>query len=126
MWSDLVIVLALLQFIYFATLVAKARRIYAIKAPAISGHEVFERHFRVQMNTLEMLVLFVPALWMATKYWPTEYMAVIGAVYLIGRQLYSAAYVKDPTSRGLGFMLSFIPIVILIFSILAGILWTLI
>ena len=124
MWSDLVIVAALFQCMYFASTVAKARRTYAVKAPAISGHEVFERHFRVQMNTLEMFVLFVPALWMATKYWPTEYMAAIGAVYLIGRQLYSVAYVNDPKSRGLGFMLSFIPVVLLILATLAGMLWS--
>ena len=123
MWVDGVILAGLLQFVWFAARVANARRTYGIKAPAISGHDIFERHFRVQMNTLELLILFVPALWIAAKYWPAEYMAAIGAIYVLGRQYYGVTYVKDPASRGLGFMLSFVPIVALLIASVAGVLW---
>ena len=47
--------LALLQYIAFGMLVGKARGKYGVKAPAITGNDVFERYFRVQQNTLELL-----------------------------------------------------------------------
>jgi hypothetical protein len=66
----IVTVLALLQYILFAILVGKARGQYGVAAPAVAGHPVFERYFRVQMNTLELVVLFIPALYLAARYWP--------------------------------------------------------
>ena len=56
-----VIIIAVIQFVVIAWLVGRARHQYGIKAPATTGHEVFERWFRVQQNTLELLIVFIPA-----------------------------------------------------------------
>src|SRR5579872_7176263 len=64
----LVLALALAEFFFFGLAVARARATYNVPAPAMSGHEVFERYFRVQMNTLEHLVIFVPGLLLFASY----------------------------------------------------------
>ena len=77
---NLVIALALLQFLAFATAVGKAREKYKVAAPATTGNEMFERHFRVQMNTLELLIVFVPAIWMFGFYLNAYAAAGLGAL----------------------------------------------
>ncbi len=116
----IVAVLAVLQFILFGVLVGKARQQHGVKAPAVSGNKEFERVYRVQMNTLEQLVCFLPALFMAATYWSPAVVALIGCVYLIGRFIYSNAYVADPGKRGLGFTLTILPTIILLLSALVG------
>ena len=113
----LVVALAIVQFIFFAMLVARARTVYRIPAPATSGHEQFERLYRVQMNTLEQLVAFLPALLLAAQYWPPLLMAAIGAVYLVGRMLYWRSYVRDPASRAIGFGLTILPTFALLLAV---------
>jgi len=44
--------------------VGRARGKYKVKAPATTGDPAFERAFRVQMNTLESAVAFLPVLWL--------------------------------------------------------------
>ncbi len=66
----------------------RARVHSGLKAPAITGHEGFERMYRVQMNTLETLILFIPALFLAAKYWSGPWVAGLGLVYVLGRHLY--------------------------------------
>ncbi len=119
-YVHIVAILAVIQFFYFCFLVGRAREKYGIKAPAISGHEGFERAFRVQMNTLEQLICFLPALFIASLYWSPGFVAAVGFVYLIGRFLYGRAYIVDPGKRGLGFMLSMIPTAILLLAALVG------
>lgn len=111
-----VVTLALFQFIYFAIRVGNARRQYGIKAPAMSGHPVFERHLRVQQNTMEQLLLFVPASFLFA--WQGEaagwtvapqIAAALGVIWLIGRGLYARAYVKEPLSRAVGFAMTIFP-----------------
>lgn len=119
-YVTLVAVLAIIQFMIFGILVGKAREKYGVKAPAISGNELFERAFRVQMNTLEQLVCFLPALFLAATYWPQPYVAATGVVYLVGRELYRRAYVADPAKRGTGFMLTVIPTFLLLIASLVG------
>ncbi len=121
MWIDLVTLLAVIQFFCFAFFVGKARVKYGIRAPAVSGSVEFERYFRVQQNTLETLIMFLPALWIAAHYWSTTWMALIGAVYLVGRVLYFFSYVRDPTRRTLGYALSIGPVGILVVMGLLGI-----
>lgn len=108
-WVNMIAILALLQFIYFGILVGKARGKYNIDAPAVSGHPEFERYYRVQMNTLEMLVFFLPTLYLFAQYVSPVIAAALGAVYLIGRFLYQRSYVKDPKTRSLGFGLTILP-----------------
>lgn len=109
-YVDVVAMLAIIQYLVFGSLVGKARGQYGVKAPAVSGNEQFERVYRVQMNTLELLVAFLPGLYAAARYWPGWAMALIGSVYLIGRIIYWRAYVTAPASRGLGFLLSISPV----------------
>src|SRR5207253_2157257 len=93
----LVIALALVEFFLFGVAVARARARYNIPAPATTGNEVFERYFRVQMNTLEQLVVF-----------------------LIGRALYFQGYVKAPQARHIGFILTAIPNLALLIGAIIG------
>jgi glutathione S-transferase len=117
---ELITVLALLQFIYFGILVGRARDRFGVKAPAVAGNEIFERYFRVQMNTLELLVVFLPALWMATAYVAAYWVALLGVVYLIGRFVYLRAYVAEPSKRSVGFSLTSLPILVLLLIDLTG------
>ena len=119
-YVHVVALLAIVQFIIFSMLVGAARGKYGIKAPAMTGNEYFERAVRVQMNTLEQLVCFLPALLIAASYLPQTYVAGAGLVYLVGRTLYRQAYMADPAKRGLGFILTFLPTVILVLAGLLG------
>jgi glutathione S-transferase len=116
----IVSVLALLQYIAFGTAVARARGRYGVHAPAVTGHEVFERYFRVQQNTLELLVVLLPSLWLFATYADATWAAVLGAVYLVGRLLYFRGYVRDPARRELGFALSLGPVLVLLVGALIG------
>ena len=116
----LLVALTLLQLIYFALLVGKARDTYGVQAPATSGHEIFERYYRVQMNTLELLMVLLPSTWLAAQYLAPGWVALLCAIYLIGRFIYLRAYVADPGKRSLGFTLSFVPALILLLAGLIG------
>lgn len=120
MWIDVVCVLAIAQFIGFAVLVGAARGKYGVHAPATSGHPMFDRIYRVQMNTLELLVAFVPALYLASRYWSADVVAAVGAVYLVGRVIYWRAYTRDPARRGLGYALSVFPVLGMLGAALVG------
>ena len=112
-YVDIVTALAVLQFVVFGFKVGGARGKYGVKAPATTGNEVFERVFRVQQNTLEQLIVFLPGICLFSRYFNPLVAAVLGVVYLVGREIYSATYVKNPAKRSLGYGLTFLPTVIL-------------
>jgi len=114
----IVTVLALLQFFWLGMRVGGARQRYGVPVPASSGNEIFERHFRVQMNTLEQLALFLPSLWIFAAYVSALWAAALGVVFIVGRTIYAFAYVRDPKSRGLGFALSAVPTLLMMMGIL--------
>ena len=114
----IVTVVALLQFFWLSLQVGRARGRYGVAAPATTGNEVFERHFRVHMNTLEQLVMFLPALWIFAAYISPLWAAALGVVFILGRAIYAMSYVRDPKTRSLGFGLTFLPT----FAMLIGIL----
>jgi uncharacterized MAPEG superfamily protein len=116
----LIMGLALVQYLYFAIRVGAARERYGVAAPAVTGNEVFERHFRVQQNTLELLVMLVPGLALFGHYYGAVWSAGLGAIYLAGRQIYAITYVKDPKKRSAGFGLSILPILVLVVGALIG------
>jgi glutathione S-transferase len=120
-YVELVAVLAIVQYLAFGALTGQARRVSGLRAPTMTGHPGFERMYRVQMNTLETLVAFLPALFLASRYWPAYVVAGLGVVYLIGRIMYWRAYVSDPSKRSLGFMLSMFPTLALTVLALVGI-----
>jgi glutathione S-transferase len=119
-YVDIVTALAVLQFFVFGFKVGGARGRFGVKAPAITGNDIFERHFRVQQNTLELLIAFVPGLYLFSRYWSPLIAAVLGVIYLVGREVYAAGYVKEPAKRSAGYGLSFLPTVILVVGGLAG------
>ncbi len=122
----IVTVVALLQFFWFGWQVGAARAKYNIPAPAVSGNEMFERVFRVHANTLEQLVVFLPALWIFASFISPIWASALGAVFIIGRAWYARTYVKDPKSRSAGFALSAIPMLLLMIGILIWAVWTLV
>ena len=101
-WVTLVIVLALIEFLVFGWLVGRARGTYGIHAPAITGHPMFERYMRVHQNTMEQLVVFVPALWLFATYMSPNVGALLGLVFVASRVLYAFSYLKDPRKRMAG------------------------
>ena len=110
----LVVLLALVEYQVFSFKVGMARGKYDIKAPAITGHEVFDRYYRVHMNTLEQLIVFIPAILVFSYFGNPTYAAGLGAIYLVGRIIYYVSYVNDPAKRGLGFIVGWIPTVLLV------------
>ena len=116
----IVVGLALVQFLFFCFAVGKARGTYKVAAPATTGNEMFERYFRVQMNTLELLVIFVPSILICAQYFGSYIAAGLGVIYLIGRLVYFTSYVKDPKSRSAGYGLSALPVGILLVGAIFG------
>ncbi len=118
----IVTILALGQFVYFSIQVGSYRGKYGVKAPAVSGAPEFERMFRVQQNTMEQLVVFLPALWIFGHLVKPSYAAGFGLVYIVARFIYRAEYLKDPASRSPGFTLSFLPTaVMLVWSLVVAV-----
>ena len=99
----LVTLLAVLLLLGTMWAVGHARGKYGIKAPATSGNPAFERAYRVQMNTLEQTVMFLPVLWLAANYGFTGWAGVAGLVWIVGRVWYAVAYIADAGKRGPGF-----------------------
>lgn len=114
----IVTVLALVQYVFFGIQVGGAHQKYGVTAPSMSGDPQFERVNRVHQNTLEQLMVLIPALWMYAHYVEPLWGAGMTVVYLIGRFIYRAEYIKDPSSRTLGFTLSFFPGVIMLIWVL--------
>jgi glutathione S-transferase len=98
----IVTVLALIEYFILGMRVGQARAQYGIEAPATTGHPVFERHFRVHQNTMEQLVLFLPALWLFATYVSASVAAGLGVVFIIARVMYARGYVADPKKRQTG------------------------
>ena len=95
--------LAIVVFFWCIGSVARARSRYSIHAPATTGNPDFERVFRVQMNTLEALAMFLPVLWIAARYGNPAFAGGIGLVWVVGRVWYAIAYAQDAGKRGPGF-----------------------
>ncbi len=124
-WIELVTLAAVLQALYFGVLVGRARARYGVHAPATTGDATFERYYRVQVNTNETLIIFLPALWIAAQFWNPAWGAILGAIYLVGRMIYLQGYVRDPKQRGLGYGLSLLPTMALLLMGLVGVARTL-
>ena len=104
-----IVMLALIQYFYFSIEVGRARGRFGVAAPATTGNEEFERYFRVQQNTQEQLIMFIPAIYATAYYGNPLYAAAAGVVFLVGRMLFFRSYVKDPATRTVGFLLSMLP-----------------
>lgn len=116
----IVIALALMEYVVFSFLVGMARGKYGIAAPAVTGDPIFERYYRVQENTLELLIFFIPGMVMFAYYVRPDVAAALGVIFIIGRALYFKGYIADPAKRTLGFFFSFFPSLILLLGGLIG------
>ncbi len=114
--TTLAVITALLVYFGLSMIVGMSRAKYNCPAPASSGHPEFDKRYRVQMNTLEQLALFLPAVWLAAPVLGDALAAGIAAVWSIGRIIYARAYYADPASRGPGFGLTFFPTLLLIIA----------
>ncbi len=125
--SAVVTILAILLYFYMGVRVGQMRMKHGVKAPATSGHEEFERAFRVHYNTLEALVVFLPLLWLATVYFSPTYPllmwlpALLGLAWIVGRILYMTGYMADPDKRGIGFGIASLAQLLLMVLAIAGI-----
>jgi glutathione S-transferase len=115
-----VMMLALIQYFAFSMAVGRARGRFGVAAPATTGHPDFERYYRIQMNTLEQLIVFVPSLWIFASYVSETWAAVLGLVFVIGRLLYFFGYAKAANKRHIGFGLSALPLMVLMIGALVG------
>lgn len=123
-FMTLVLAFILIQYISFGMKVGGARQKYDIQAPAITGHPEFERYYRVHQNTLEQLIVFIPLYLVfpqmaeARGWMGYEMVSIAGVLWIIGRYIYASNYVKDPASRGKGFLISFLPQALLLLGTL--------
>jgi glutathione S-transferase len=108
--TSLATLLAVALMFWTAINVGKARAKYEVKAPATSGHEMFDRAYRIQMNTLESTMLLLPSLWIYAGLIGDLGAGVTGAIWIAGRIWYALAYQQDPAKRGPGFGISFLAI----------------
>ncbi len=119
--ATLIVLLALLQYVFFTGRVGLGRGKYKIDAPACEGDENFERLFRVQQNTMEQLIVFIPATFAFAYYLSPKWVLAVGAVFIIGRFLYATEYVKDPKTRTPGMGMTLLANVVLVLGALFGV-----
>lgn len=105
-------------FIYFglAVNVGRARAKWRVPAPASSGHPEFDKRYRVQMNTLEQLALFVPAVIVGAPVLGDAITAGLALLWSLGRIVFARLYYADPARRGPGFALTLTPSMILLLA----------
>ncbi len=116
-WATLA---ALIAYLWMGAMVGKARVTFKIPAPAMEGPVEFMSVCRVQANTVEQMVLFLPSLWMCAYFFSDRWAALGGAIWTIGRIAYALGYYKAPAKRELGFTVSFIATVALMAGTAAG------
>lgn len=107
-YTAIIILVALMQFTFFTIRTGLARITYGVKAPSTAGHETWERLYRIQQNTMEQLIVFIPGMVIFAMYVSETWALLLGIVFIVGRGLYSFKYLKDPASRVSGMALTFL------------------
>jgi glutathione S-transferase len=125
-FTAIVTCLAILFYFFTSIRVARARAAYGVKVPAISGNPDFERVFRVQMNTLEWMPIFLPSLWLFAIYVSDGFAALVGLVWIAGRVLYMTGYEQAAEKRSRGFSIQALACFVLLLGALGAIVWRLI
>lgn len=119
--SIALILIALLQYIFFTGRAGFSRSKYSIKAPKTVGNERWERIYRIQQNTMEQLVIFIPATLVFSIYVSASWVLLPGIMFIVGRHLYSRLYLQSPENRGPGMVLSFLSNILLVLCSLVGV-----
>ncbi len=114
----IVTLVSLLVYVWMILRIGGARRKSGIHAPAMTGDPELERHIRVQANTVEWLVIYLPSLWLFAIYWNDLVAAAMGVVWMIGRIVYALGYAADPKKREVGFMIQALATAVLLFGAL--------
>jgi glutathione S-transferase len=120
----LIALVALALYVYMSARVGQARIKFNLPAPATTGNPDFERAYRVQMNTLESLPVFLGALYISARYFDPWVTALLGAVWIVGRYLYMEGYAKAAEGRHTGFTVQAIALIGLLACALLGVLWS--
>lgn len=108
-FTALATLLMLAAYFWTSVLVGRARVKHGVKAPAVTGHEMFDRAYRCQMNTVEQMLQMLPALWLMAVWVGDTWAGLTGLVWVAGRILYVTSYMADPAKRGPGFILTVLP-----------------
>ena len=125
-FTALVTCLAIAFYAFASIRVSRARKAYGVKLPATTGNPDFERVYRVHMNTLEWLPIFLPSLWLFAIYIGDSSAAALGLVWIVGRILYMIGYMKAVEKRGPGFAIQTLACVVLWAGSLGAIVWRLV
>jgi uncharacterized membrane protein YecN with MAPEG domain len=120
LWPSIITLLSLVVLMWVSVIVGHYRTKFNVKAPATTGDPLFERAYRVQMNTIESAIVFLPALWLAARWGSWYLVAVAGGLWIVGRIIYALTYLKDPAKRGLGFGIASFATIVLMCSAAIG------
>ena len=110
LYTSFITLLTILLMFGLTFNVGRARGKYHVKAPAVSGHELFERAYRIQLNTIESVLMFLPALWLYAIFIGDKGAGDSGVIWLVARLVYAISYQLNPSKRGLGFLVSILVI----------------
>lgn len=113
-WVAVITVLVLVEYLVFQGFTGAARQKGKVPAPKTTGDENYERWYRVQLNTVEQLIVFLPALWLCAHLGATTVATVAGIVFLVARPIYAMSYVRDPEKRTIGFVIGYLANIVLI------------
>lgn len=125
LWPSLITVSALILYFVVTINVGRARFKYKVSPPQVTGNPDFERVLRVQQNTLEQMILFLPSLWLFSQFISPIWGAAIGAVWIIGRILFAWGYYQAAEKRAAGFGISTLATLALLGGSLTGIIMSL-
>ena len=123
--TTLAILVALLVYFGLGAAVGAARGKFNVPAPLSTGHPEFDKRNRVHINTLEQLVIFVPAIVFAAPVLGDAITATLGLLWSVGRLVYARSYYADPGKRTFGFLLTLAPTFVLIVAAAWGAIRTL-
>lgn len=120
-WPALITLLDVVLLVWVAIRVGAARTRLGVPAPATTGNPEFERIFRVQMNTIENSVVFLPTVWIAAGFGAGAVVGALGLAWIVGRVLYAIAYTQAAAKRSVGFAVSYLAFLILLVYALVGV-----
>lgn len=119
-WTSWATLATLIMYFWIMFNVGKARGKYRVQAPSVDGPPEFLRALRVQINTVEQLIFFIPALWLCAYWWNDKIAALGGLIWIIGRVIYAISYYRDAEKRAMGFVISTLAAIALVFGAAYG------
>ena len=112
---------------YYFTLIKSgaARGKFGVQAPSHDGPNEYLRYVRAHLNTLEHIVIFLPALWLFSYAVDPFWGATIGLMWSVGRMLYALGYYQSAEKRMPGLIISMLPLYVLVLGGVFGCAWNL-